>query len=138
MKRAFGQLMILFSFCAAHAQKINWEKLDQLKPDRILLAGERKPAKVLLLGSFHFGYPNLDTHKTDSAKFIDVLSPTRQKELDELLSVISRYKATRIYVEGMSQDRMDSLYNNYLQGKSQLRRNENRSDRLQAWQNAWT
>jgi len=44
---------------AAEAQKVNWKKLNELKPDKILLAGERQPTKVLLLGTFHFGYPTL-------------------------------------------------------------------------------
>jgi hypothetical protein len=124
MKRAFFTLIIVFYCCIADAQKINWKKLDQLKPDRILLSGNRQPAKALLLGTFHFGYPNLDSHKTDSSKHIDVLSPARQKELDELLEVIARFNPTRIYVEGSSQQRIDSLYNGYVQGKSGLRRNE--------------
>jgi hypothetical protein len=85
-------------FISANAQKIDWKKLEQLTPDRVLLAGERQPTKVLLLGTFHFGYPNLDGHKTDSAKFINVLSPTRQKELEELAEVIMRFKPTRVYI----------------------------------------
>ncbi|HSB94737.1 MAG TPA: DUF5694 domain-containing protein [Flavitalea sp.] len=124
MQRSAWLLLILLVSSGLKAQKVDWKKLDQLKPDKILLSGERQPTKVLLLGSFHFGYPNLDGHKTDSSKFVDVLSPARQKELDELVNVISRFKPTRIYVEGSSQQRMDSLYNNYVQGRSKLRRNE--------------
>ena len=118
-------LLVVLLYCSkAFGQVVDWNKLDQLKPDRILLQGERQPTKALLLGTFHFGYPNLDSHKTDSSKFIDVLSAARQKELDDLLTVIRRFNPTRIYVEGSSQQRIDSLYNNYLQGKSALRRNE--------------
>jgi hypothetical protein len=118
-------LLVILLYCIqAFGQVVDWNKLDQLKPDRILLQGERQPTKALLLGTFHFAYPNLDSHKTDSSKHIDVLSATRQKELDELLTVIRRFNPTRIYVEGSSQQRIDSLYNNYLQGKSALRRNE--------------
>ena len=124
MIRTSCLVIILLSCLNTNGQAVDWKKIDQLKPDRILLRGERRPTQALLLGTFHFGYPNLDSHKTDSSKFIDVFSATRQKELDELLNVISRFKPTRIYVEGSSQQRIDSLYNNYLQGKSALRRNE--------------
>ena len=123
VRSACVSILILSCFVVT-AQKVDWKKIDQLKPDKVLLSGDRQPAKVLLLGTFHFGYPNLDSHKTDSSKYIDVLSAARQKELDELLNVIRRFDPTRIYVEGSSQQRIDSLYNNYLDGKSQLRRNE--------------
>jgi hypothetical protein len=124
MGRSTCLLILILSCFVVKAQKVDWKKLDQLKPDKVLLSGDRQPAKVLLLGTFHFGYPNLDSHKTDSSKYIDVLSAARQKELDELINVIRRFNPTRIYVEGSSQQRIDSLYNNYLDGKSQLRRNE--------------
>lgn len=106
------------------AQKVNWAKLNTLKPDKILLKGNRQPAKALLLGTFHFGYPNLDGHKTDSAKFIDVKSPQRQREMEELAEVIRRFKPTRIYVESSDQPWIDSLYGAYLTGHYTLGRNE--------------
>ena len=119
-------LLISALFCSslASAQKVDWNKLNQLTPDRILLSGERKPTKVLLLGTFHFGYPNLDGHKTDSSKFIDVKSPVRQKELQELADVIERFKPTRIYIEWNDQGWVDSLYGEYVKGKNKLGRNE--------------
>lgn len=121
------QLLFLLPACmffSANAQKIDWKKLEQLTPDKVLLAGERQPTKVLLLGTFHFGYPNLDGHKTDSAKFIDVLSPTRQKELEELAEVIMRFKPTRVYIENWNPSYHDSLYKEYMAGRYKLGRNE--------------
>jgi hypothetical protein len=106
------------------AQKVNWTKLNALKPDKILLNGTRQPTKTLLLGTFHFGYPNLDGHKTDSAKFINVTSPLRQKEMEELAGVIRRFKPTRIYVESDDPLWIDSLYRAYLSGNYPLGRNE--------------
>ena len=113
----------LFLF-VAQAQKVDWNKIRSANPDKILLAGERQPTKVLLLGTFHFGYPNADGHKVDSSKFIDVLSPVRQKEMEELAQVIQRFRPTRIYVEGWNQSFHDSLYKAYLQGTYKLGRNE--------------
>lgn len=116
--------ILLFLSFAVHAQKVDWNKLSRLTPDRILLNGERQPAKVLLLGTFHFNYPNLDGHKTDSSKFIDVKSPQRQKEMQELADLIERFRPTRIYVESSDQPWIDSLYRAYREGKYQLGRNE--------------
>jgi len=117
--------LLLVAATQSFAQKVNWEKLNELSPDKILMNGPRKPAKVLLLGTFHFGYPNLDKHKTDSSKFIDVLSAQRQKELQELADVIMKFKPTRFYIEGWNQSFQDSLYNEYLEGRYKLGRNEN-------------
>ena len=118
-------LPLVFVSIAGFSQKVDWEKLDNLNPDKILMNGTRKPTKVLLLGTFHFGYPNLDKHKTDSSKFIDVLSLERQKEIQQLADVIMQFKPTRFYIEGWNQAFQDSLYNQYLNGKYKLGRNEN-------------
>jgi hypothetical protein len=116
--------LLLFTLSVSMAQKVNWKKLNQLKPDKVLLAGDRQPSKVLLLGTFHFGYPNLDSHKTDSSKFIDVLSAERQKEIQELADVIKVFKPTRIYIESSSQRYHDSLYTEYLNDRYTPGRNE--------------
>lgn len=124
MKQVFT-VALLFIVTSVFAQKIDWQKLESLNPDKVLLNGERKPAKVLLLGTFHFGYPNLDAHKTDSSKFIDVLSAQRQKEIQQLADVIMEFKPTRFYIEGWNQAFQDSLFNEYIAGRYKLGRNEN-------------
>jgi hypothetical protein len=116
--------LLLLTFSVSNAQKVNWKKLNRLTADQVLLNGERQPSKVLLLGTFHFGYPNLDGHKTDSSKFIDVLSPQRQKEIQELADVIKLFKPTRIYIESRSQYFHDSLYTEYLNNRYTPARNE--------------
>jgi len=119
---------LTFTFLVAlkiSAQKIDWDKLNRLNPDKILLSGKKKPTKVLLLGTFHFGYPNLDAHKTDSANYIDVLSAQRQKELQQLADVILRFKPTRFYIEAWNPAFHDSLYKEYLADNYKAGRNEN-------------
>src|SRR5689334_10738509 len=113
MKKYTTLLFCILSFFC-QAQKVNWTKLESLQSDRILLSGERKPTKVLLLGTFHFAYPQADAHKTDAKNFVDVLSSQRQAELQELADVIKRFQPTRIYVESFKQDYHDSLYSAYL------------------------
>jgi hypothetical protein len=123
MKKATIILMLFFMTGSANSQKVNWEKLKKLNPDNVLVT-DTKPTKVLLLGTFHFAYPNLDGHKTDSSKFIDVLSPQRQKEIQELADVIKRFKPTRIYIESRKQSFHDSLYREYLADRYKPGRNE--------------
>lgn len=124
MKRYIISLLVLAVAVPAVAQKVDWKKLDSLNPDKILLSGERQPTQVLLLGTFHFDYPNLDEHITDSSLHVDVLSEKKQKEMTELVEVIKRFKPTRIYIESTRQPVHDSLYKEYLQGRYKLGRNE--------------
>lgn len=125
MKKIIVSMLSLWIVADSLAQKIDWKKLEELNPDKILLDGSRKPTKVLLLGTFHFGYPNLDGHKTDSSRFIDVLSVQRQKEIQQLADVIMRFKPTRFYIEGWNQAFQDSLFNEYVAGNYKPGRNEN-------------
>ena len=69
-----------------------------MDPDRILV-GDRPQPHVLLLGTFHFNYPGLDAHVTDKSDQVNVLDAQRQRELDELLEVILRFKPTKLCVE---------------------------------------
>lgn len=70
-----------------------------------------KPTKVMLLGTFHFAYQNLDVHKTEKKNRRDILSQKSQKELKELLGVLKSYHPTRIYLESDDQHWLDSCYN---------------------------
>jgi hypothetical protein len=124
MKRYIISLLILAVTVPAFAQKVDWKKLDSLNPDKILLARERQPTQVLLLGTFHFDYPNLDAHVTDSSLHVNVLSEQKQKEMKELVEVIKRFKPTRIYIESTRQPFHDSLYKEYLQDRFKPGRNE--------------
>ena len=122
----FIPALFILLMCATNAftQPVNWKKLEQLNPDKILIDPAHLPVKTLLVGSFHFGYPNLDGHKTDSSKMLDVLSARRQQEIRQLADVIASFKPTRIYIESRNQRYSDSLYQAYRAGKYTLGRNE--------------
>jgi hypothetical protein len=124
MKKWIYLLAAISVFNVAGAQKVNWKKINSLDPDLILRSQTPAPTQVLLLGTFHFDYPNKDAHKTDSADYVDVLSPQRQREIKELAEVIKRFKPTRVYIESRRQSFHDSLYAQYRAGKYQLERNE--------------
>lgn len=125
MRKLLSAICCILFLQICFAQKYDRiSKQVKAKVDEILWSGEGKPAKALLLGVWHFGYPNLDAHKTKAEDRVDVLSPQRQKELTEVIEVLKRYKPTRIYVESGRQSYIDSLYNAYVAGTHQLRRNE--------------
>ena len=58
--------------------------------------GQSAPAsgktKVLTLGSFHFNFPNLDVRKVEASSQIDVLEPQYQKEIEDIVRRLDRFK----------------------------------------------
>lgn len=86
---------------------------------------ERGPrASLMLVGSFHFTYPDRDVVKARTR--IDVLDPRRQRELDDLGERLARYAPTRIAVERSpnAQAELDSQYREYAAGRLELPRGE--------------
>jgi hypothetical protein len=91
-------------------------------PDSILIADDPLP-QVLLLGTFHFGYPDLDAHVTAEDDRVDVLSAQRQQELSALLDVVMRFKPNKLCVETQGGWLMHE-YHEYRKGERPLGRNE--------------
>jgi len=81
---------------------------------------------VLTLGTFHFNFPNLDVQQIDQSDQIDVLHSTYQKEIEEIVSDLSKFKPTIIVIERRPDQQfiVDSLYQEYLTGTYQLSRRE--------------
>lgn len=79
--------------------------------------------KVLILGTYHFANPGRDMVKVDVE---DVLSPTRQAEIQRVVDALERFRPTRIAVEVIpaAAQRMDSLYSAYRSGQYELSRTE--------------
>jgi hypothetical protein len=65
--------------------------------------------QVLLLGSYHMANPNLDARNVDAD---DVRSPRRQREIQELVDRVARFRPQRVMVEWPYElrPRVDSLY----------------------------
>ena len=101
--------------------------LAQVTPkdvDEFLVKGEPQ-AKVLLVGTFHFSYPGLDTYKTEEKDKVNVLSPKRQAEMEVLVDYIAKFKPTKIVVEGgVVSGYMEHQYKQYKKGKEKLRPKE--------------
>jgi hypothetical protein len=85
--------------------------------------GQQTKAKIMVLGSYHMANPGADVFNMQAD---DVLSPNRQKEMEELVSLLLKYKPTKIILEVSSS--IDSLYNDryqaYVNGSHKLTANE--------------
>jgi hypothetical protein len=93
-------------------------------PDSILVQGRKLP-EVLLVGTFHFSYPDLDAHKTQKRQRVDILSEQKQKEVAELVEYISRFRPNKIVVEAAENTGfITNSFRNYLAGKEKMRRSE--------------
>lgn len=88
--------------------------------------GQNKKTAVLTLGTFHFAFHNLDIKKVDKKNQIDILEPKYQKEIEDIVKDISKYKPTIIAIEREPrlQSKIDSIYDKYLKGEHKLSREE--------------
>jgi len=84
--------------------------------------GREGRAQVMLLGTFHFAYPNADIITTAKADQLDVTSPQSQRDIARITSQLATFKPTKIAVEVRpeKQVRLDSLYQAYLEGRYEL------------------
>jgi len=82
---------------------------------------EQKKAHVLVLGSFHMANPG---HDIFNLKVDDVLEPKRQKEIAETIEMLKKFRPTKIAIESDPGGKRVQLYQDYLDGKYTLTRNE--------------
>ncbi len=88
---------------------------------RIKPNGAQKPT-VLVLATYHMSNPGLDLVNVQSD---DVLTEKRQKEIREFVSLLKRFKPTKIAVEmPIGSTKLDEQYSRYLRGEYQLGRYE--------------
>ncbi|MDH6251365.1 hypothetical protein M2347_001092 [Chryseobacterium sp. H1D6B] len=80
--------------------------------------------KVLIVGSFHFDYPNLDAHKTEKSEQVDVLEPKTAKEVTELVEYIKKFKPTKIAIEAWPKWNANQKLKEYSEGKYRDKRDE--------------
>jgi hypothetical protein len=86
-----------------------------------LMSPIQKP-HIMILGTYHMGNPGLDIANVKSD---DVLVPKRQAEIAEVVLVLKKFRPTKIVIEAPLNDAKEQqLYQEYLAGKFELRRNE--------------
>ncbi|MCX8534424.1 DUF5694 domain-containing protein [Chryseobacterium luquanense] len=96
------------------------------------LFGQKKPSeyfpdpktKVMVVGSFHFEYPNLDAHKTSKSDQVDVLEPKTAAEVTELINYIKKFKPTKITIEAWPNWKANEKLKEYKDGKHKDQRDE--------------
>ena len=81
---------------------------------------------VLTLGTFHFNFPNLDRVQVAGEDQVDVLEMKYQNEIENLVEQLEEYKPSIIVIERRPelQNKIDSLYKQYLAGEYELKRGE--------------
>ncbi len=113
---------LIFLWLTLNATQLFSQEL--YNPDSLLVGKDELP-KILLVGCYHFAYYNFDAHKTDEDKQVDVLSVKRQKEMDELVNYIARFKPTKVIVESDSNTTgLMNLYRAYATGTGTLGKDE--------------
>ncbi|GAB2775460.1 DUF5694 domain-containing protein [Salinimicrobium soli] len=82
--------------------------------------------EVLTLGTFHFNFPNNDVVQTEKSGQIDVLEPGYQEEIELIVQKLEKFQPTIIIIEHKTskQKFIDSLFNSYLNGEYDLKREE--------------
>jgi hypothetical protein len=114
------RLALYFTICLSFAAV---PSSAQSNPKVIDASAPSPQAEVLLLGSYHMDNPSLDLH---DMKADDVLSPKRQTEIEDLVTVLERFRPTKIAIEwdAGSQPQLDRAFGAYLNGKQELTRDE--------------
>lgn len=80
--------------------------------------------KVLVVGTFHFDYPNLDAIKIAKEDEVDVLSPQTAKEVKELAAYIKKFKPTKIAIEAWPDWNANEKLQKYKAGEFRQERDE--------------
>lgn len=88
--------------------------------DALFAQPVQKP-QVLLLGTFHFAGEQVDANTTPAQLRVNILSPNRQAQVEEVLDQIARFKPTKIAIEALpsAKQYIDSVYRAYRRGHFQ-------------------
>lgn len=110
--------LILFSFLGGVPPVIAQEPGDPSTERR-----DAAPIQVLVLGTYHFANPGRDAINPEA---VDVTTPEKQAEIREVVDALGRFRPTRVVLEWPYEEasELDSLYREYLAGRSELTANE--------------
>ncbi|MEA5258771.1 DUF5694 domain-containing protein [Arcicella aquatica] len=84
----------------------------------------KEKAQVLVVGTFHFDYPNLDVNKINDGDKIDVLKEPKKSEITELVNYIKKFKPTKIAIEATPKWNATEKLRQYKAGNSRNERDE--------------
>lgn len=115
MKKSILLSFILFSVFSV-AQQSNIKTPASFFP--------KEKTKVLIVGTFHFDYPNLDAMKTKDNDKIDVLAEPKKSEATELVNYIKQFKPTKIAIEARPEWKATDKLKQYKKGEFRKERDE--------------
>lgn len=84
----------------------------------------KERAQVLMVGTFHFDYPNLDAHKTADDQKIDVLVEPKKSEVTEIVNYIKKFKPNKIAIEATPEWKAAEKLARYKKGELRDQRDE--------------
>lgn len=84
----------------------------------------QKRVQVLVVGTFHMVYPNLDVVKVTDEDKIDVLIEPKRTELTELINYIKIFKPTKVAIEAFPDWNATEKLRKYKKGKYRTERDE--------------
>jgi hypothetical protein len=85
-------------------------------------AQSQRKARVMVLGTFHFVRGQADAFRVAAG---DMLTPKRQHEIAELVSLLKKYNPTKIAVEApFGDDKLQERYQQYRAGNAKLSADE--------------
>lgn len=115
----FISVMQVALFQLAFSQK---QVFDFTTVDSIIKA--KPKSKVMILGTFHFNDGGQDAYKPRFS--VDIKSPRRQEEVQNLVQLLATFKPTKVAIESMAsrQPFHDSLYTEFVNQRYQPGFNE--------------
>lgn len=116
------KIIVLLMLCVIASCQTSEEKKSSLASPSSFYPKEK--AKVLVVGTFHFEYPNLDEIKTAKEDQVDVLKEPKLSELEELITYIEKYKPTKIAIEAFPSFKATERLKKYKKGEYRDRRDE--------------
>lgn len=106
----------------SNSETFQAERTDTLKTPASFFP--KNKAKILVVGTFHFNYPGLDSHKTTPEDQIDVLKEPKKSEVSELVAYIKKFKPTKIAIEANPNWNATQKLRDYNKGEFRDKRDE--------------
>lgn len=123
MKRTILLITVLLFFsCKQESSKESLEENSKLKTASEFFPKDK--VQVLIVGTFHFDYPNLDVAKTLDEDKIDVLKEPKKSEVTELVNYIKKFKPNKIAIEGFTNWKATEKLRKYKAGSYRNKRDE--------------
>lgn len=117
MKKAILLILTFLSTLCVFGQS----KEDRPSPSSFF---PKERAKVMIAGTFHFDYPNLDVSKTLDKDKVDVLTEPKKSEVTELVNYIKKFKPTKIAIEAFPEWKAGEKLRKYKAGEFREKRDE--------------